>query len=275
MSDVHLDPRRYQGEYGVDGDFNVVPARWQAVIVAAVCLALAAATVACLAAGAVLVATVTAVTTIFVVFTMASYLYITRIGKFEVWASILADLRLRGDEEVLDLGCGRGALLLAAAKLLPDGRAFGIDLWRADQTGNSPDATRRNAEREGVANRIGLHTGDMTQLPFADNTFDLVISNVAVHNIPSAAGRRAAIDEAVRVLRPGGRLAIADLWATNRHYARPHELAVSDVQRRNLGWRMWWGGPWFPTRLVTATKTPDRNQETIGDNAGDGRPRPG
>jgi SAM-dependent methyltransferase len=150
------------------------------------------------------------------VLTVASYLRTTRVGKFEVWARILAGLQLRGDEVVLDLGCGRGALLLAAAKLLPDGRAVGIDLWRADQTGNSPDATRRNAEREGVANRVELHTGDMTQLPFTDNTFDLVISNMAVHNIPSAVGRRAAIDEAVRVLRPGGRLAIADAWATNR-----------------------------------------------------------
>jgi arsenite methyltransferase len=189
------------------------------------------------------------------VLTVASYLRTTRVGKFEVWARILAGLQLRGDEDVLDLGCGRGALLLAAAKLLPDGRAVGIDLWRADQTGNSPDATRRNAEREGVANRVELHTGDMTQLPFTDNTFDLVISNMAVHNIPSAVGRRAAIDEAVRVLRPGGRLAIADAWATNRHYAQLHELALSDVQRRNLGWRMWWGGPWFPTRLLTAVKS--------------------
>ena len=254
MADVHLDPRRRQGEYGIDGDFNVVPALWQFVIVAAVFLVLAAVTATCLAAGAVAAGTVTAVITAFVVFTVASYLYTTKAGKFEVWARVLADLRLHGNEDVLDLGCGRGAVLLAAAKLLPDGRAVGIDLWRADQTGNSPDVTRRNAEREGVVGRVELHAGDMTRLPFPDNTFDLVISNLAVHNIPSAAGRRAAIDEAVRVLRPGGRLAIADLWATSQHYARLRELALSDIQRRNLGWRMWWGGPWFPTRLLTATK---------------------
>jgi arsenite methyltransferase len=254
MSEIHLDPRGHRGDYGVDGDFSLIPARWQAVIVVAVCVALAATTAACLTAGAVLAGTLTAVVTVFVVITVASYLYTTRMGKFEVWARVLADLRLRGDEDVLDLGCGRGALLLAAAKLLPDGRAVGIDLWRADQTGNSLDATRRNAVREGVADRVELHTGDMRQLPFADKTFDLVISNIAVHNIPTAAGRRAAIDEAVRVLLPGGRLAIADLWATSRHYAWLRQLDVSDVQRRNLGWRMWWGGPWLPTRLITATK---------------------
>lgn len=256
MSDSRLDPRHRRGEYGVDGDFSVVPARWQAVIAAAVCVGLLAVTVVCLVAGALVAGAVTGVGTVLLVFTVATYLYTTLVGKFEVWARVLADLRLRGDENVLDLGCGRGALLLAAAKLLPDGRAVGIDLWRADQTGNGPDATRRNAEREGVADRVELHTGDMTRLPFQDNTFDVVISGIAVHNIPSATGRRAAIDEAVRVLRPGGRLAIADLWATSRHYAQLRELGLSDVRRRNLGWRMWWGGPWFPTRLVTATKSP-------------------
>jgi len=57
-------------------------------------------------------------------------------------------------------------VLLAAAELLPR-RAVGIDLWRPDQTGNSIDATLRNAAREGVAVRVALHR-DMTRLPFAD-----------------------------------------------------------------------------------------------------------
>ncbi|HXO78771.1 MAG TPA: SAM-dependent methyltransferase, partial [Mycobacterium sp.] len=63
-----------------------------------------------------------------------------------------------------------------------------------------------------------------------------------------------ALDQAVRVLRPGGRLAIADLRETGQHANHLRELGWRNVQRRNLGWRMWYGGPWFATRLVTATK---------------------
>nr|WP_241178606.1 class I SAM-dependent methyltransferase [Mycobacterium sp. P7213] len=152
------------------------------------------------------------------------------------------------------MGCGRGAVLCAAAKRLPDGRAIGVDLWQADQTDNSADATRANAALEGVADRIEVSTGDMTALPLPDASVDLVVSNLAIHNIGSREGRRRALAEAARVLRPGGRLAIADLWEIRRHAAQLREMGWRDVTWRNLGWRMWYGGPWTSTRLVTATK---------------------
>src|SRR5262249_58494312 len=97
------------------------------------------------------------------------------------------------------------------------GRAVGVDRWRkSDQSGNAADATRRNAVAEGVADRVGLYTADMAALPFADGRFDVVLSSVAVHNLKGRAGRDRAIGEAVRVLRPGGRLMIADIVATGR-----------------------------------------------------------
>jgi SAM-dependent methyltransferase len=250
-----VDIQHRRGAYGVDGNFRVISAPWLAALHAALIAGLVALTVRNAVSGARVGTVITGAPALALTLAVACYLRTTRIGKFEVWSRILGELRLRGDEQVLDLGCGRGAVLLMAAELLPRGRAVGIDLWLADQTGNSPDAARRNAEREGVADRVELHTGDITQLPFPDNAFDLVISNMAVHNIPSAAGRRAAIDEAVRVLRPGGRLAIADPLATNRYRTRLRELGLADVRRRNLGWRMWWGGPFLATRLVTATKS--------------------
>jgi ubiquinone/menaquinone biosynthesis C-methylase UbiE len=113
---------------------------------------------------------------------------------------------------------------LIAAKLVPRGSVVGVDIWRADQTGKSMEATRANAEAEGVTDRVELHTRDMTDLELPDGSFDLVVSNLAIHNLPDDDARRSAIDEAVRVLRPGG------------------------------GWRAWWGLPFFRTHAVTATK---------------------
>jgi SAM-dependent methyltransferase len=94
----------------------------------------------------------------------------------------------------------------------------------------------------------------MKELPFEDGSFGLVVSSIAIHNIKGRAGRQRAIDEAVRVLRPGGRLLVADLWGTRQYRARLAKLGMLDTCRRSLGWRMWWGGPWLPTRMVTATK---------------------
>jgi arsenite methyltransferase len=149
---------------------------------------------------------------------------------------------------------GRGAVLLAAAKLLPRGRAIGVDLGRADRTSNSPEAMLSNAALEGVAERVEVHTADMTDLPFDDESIDLIVSSLPIHNIPSGSGRQQAISEAARVLRPGGRLAIADLWATRQHARQLRTLGWDNVRRYNLGWRMWWGGPWLPTHLLTASK---------------------
>jgi ubiquinone/menaquinone biosynthesis C-methylase UbiE len=97
----------------------------------------------------------------------------------------------------------------------------------------------------------------MTALPFEDNSFDLVLSSLAIHNISGRAGREKAINEAVRVLRPGGRLMIVDIRATGQYQAQLAKIAMNDVARRRLGWRFWWCGPWAATGLVTATK-PDR-----------------
>jgi ubiquinone/menaquinone biosynthesis C-methylase UbiE len=94
----------------------------------------------------------------------------------------------------------------------------------------------------------------MRALPFADDSFDIVVSSLAIHNVKGAAGRDQSIDEAVRVLRPGGRLLIADIFATRGCFARLNELGMLNVSRRGLGMRLWWGGPWVPTYLVRATK---------------------
>jgi ubiquinone/menaquinone biosynthesis C-methylase UbiE len=99
----------------------------------------------------------------------------------------------------------------------------------------------------------------MRALPFGDATFDLIVSNIAIHNVSGRENRARAIDEAVRVLRPGGRLMVADIFSAPEYRARLGALGLQAVEQRNLGWRMWWGGPWVPTRLVTARKGPTRS----------------
>jgi arsenite methyltransferase len=250
MSGTHDDLDRPRGDYGVDAPL------WPAALIAA-----GAAFVA-LAVGLWLVGTgawavLPLLAGLWFGASAASYLFTTRVGKFLVWADLLRQLDLRGDERVLDMGCGRGAVLLKAAQLVPAGRAIGIDLWKgSDQSGNSPDVTRRNAEREGVADRIDLHTGDMTAVLLADASVDLVVSSLAIHNIESAEGRAQALDEAVRVLKPGGRLVIADLRYVAGEYAgRLRERGMQEVRHRRLGWRFWYGGPWAAADLVTARRS--------------------
>lgn len=191
----------------------------------------------------------------FMLLSSAYYVYTTRRGKFLSWAQLLAELQLKGDEQVIDLGCGRGAVLLMAASLLPLGKTYGVDLWRSqDQSGNAPDTTLHNARLEGVVERVELRTADMRRLPFAENAFDVVLSSLAIHNIPDAADRLQVINEAVRVLKPGGKLLIVDIHGAPSYAGRLRELGMAEVMCHMLDWHFWYGGPWVAARLVKAYK---------------------
>src|SRR6187401_2235213 len=142
-------PRR-RGSYGIDAPYAL-----GAVAIVAVAYLVMAVVVA-VTSGAARMLLPAAVMAIIAAFLFHATLW----GKFLVWAELLDGLGLRGDERILDLGCGRGAVLLLAAERLTTGRAVGVDLWqRADQSGNCEAATRRNAVAEGVADRVELHTG--------------------------------------------------------------------------------------------------------------------
>src|SRR5690349_10888042 len=133
-------------------------------------------------------------------------------GKVREREVYLDLLEWRGDERVLDVGCGRGLYLIGAAKRLTTGRAIGVDVWQAeDLSGNRPEATSNNAVIEGVADRVEVRTADARKLPFDDASFDVVVSSAALHNIYDAGERQTAVREVARVLKVGGRVLIADV----------------------------------------------------------------
>lgn len=157
---------------------------------------------------------------------MASSYY----GKFRARDRLLDSLHLRGDETVLDVGCGHGLLLIAAAKRLPRGRSIGIDLWsQVDQGNNSREATLQNAALEGVAERVEVRDGDMRKLPFADASVDVVVANLAIHNISSRDGRREAISEIVRVLKIGGQVALMDFKHVGQYCEDLKKNGIADA----------------------------------------------
>jgi arsenite methyltransferase len=163
------------------------------------------------------------------------------VGKKRVRDRLVAALALSGNERVLDAGCGLGLALIGCAKKLTTGKAIGIDLWAAkDLSNNNPDATRANAVTEGVADRVEVETGDITKLPFPDASFDAVVSMTVIHNIPSREARDQALRELVRVLKPGGRIAIFDLLHTSRY---TEVLQGAGMKVRDLGTDLLWFMP--------------------------------
>ncbi|MGW5362859.1 class I SAM-dependent methyltransferase [Actinopolymorpha pittospori] len=243
MSRIHR-----RGSYGVDAPF--VPLGFAGAAVALTVVGVVATVMRGIAVG-----WLPFLLAALMVVSLLVYMHATWRGKFQVWSRLLDELGLRGHERLLDIGCGRGAVLLMAAGRLDSGRAVGVDLWRTvDQSGNAQEVTERNAVAEGVSDRVELHTGDMMALPFESDGFDAVVSSLAIHNVRTPEGRARAIDEAVRVLRPGGRLVVTDISATGEYLRRLTALGLVDVRVRPLGWRMWWGGPWMSTRVVSATK---------------------
>jgi len=141
-------------------------------------------------------------------------------GKFRHRDRMLAMIPWTGAENVLDVGTGRGLLALGAARRLTTGTAVGIDVWSAkDLTGNSADAFLANAEAEGVAERVAVKSADARKMPFPDASFDVVLSNVCLHNIADEEGRADACREIARVLRPGGVALVSDFLHTG-DYAR-------------------------------------------------------
>jgi arsenite methyltransferase len=124
--------------------------------------------------------------------------------------------RIESGAVVLDLGCGAGTDLLIAAQMTgPSGRVIGIDM-----TTGMLDRARASAAEMGL-DKVELHESLIESLPLEDASIDVVISNGVIDLVPD---KDAVFDEIDRVLRPGGRLQVADVVI--------HEEVSEDARKR-------------------------------------------
>ncbi|MFT3799385.1 class I SAM-dependent methyltransferase [Microbacterium sp.] len=183
------------------------------------------------------------------------YWHASLLGKFAIWDRLLRRVSLSTGDRVLDLGCGRGSVAIMTAIRYPEASVTGIDLWRVgDQSGNSRSAAEANTALNGIGERLAFDTGDMTSLPYPDATFTLITASLSLHNIHTPEGRRMAIQEAVRVLAPGGRVLIVDIQRTREYAAELQRLGLTVSGPTRLGWRSWWTGPWMAATELDAIR---------------------
>jgi arsenite methyltransferase len=169
------------------------------------------------------------------------FLLYVKVGKFKHRDFMLNMHLWRGDEQVLDVGCGRGLLLAGAAKRIlaldPNeigrGHATGIDVWsNVDMGGNSSAATLHNLTLEGVAHRCTLVSQPAQEMTFPNESFDVIVSNLCLHNIYEKLPRLLALNQIVRVLKPGGIALISDYKRTKEYAAEFASLGLIVEKKR-------------------------------------------
>ena len=139
---------------------------------------------------------------------------------------------------------GTGVMLIGVAKRLKAGRVTGVDL------SGEADIAKENAKLEGVADKVQrIDVCETPKFVYPDNHYDVVVSMLALHNAGEFDVREQLVREMVRILKPGGQLAIYDVLYTGDYAEALRAAGVQNVELSPVSW------PWcLPTRTVTARK---------------------
>lgn len=163
----------------------------------------------------------------------AGYLvWSSRTGVDRLLDGLVTDLALQGKERILDVGCGQGRLLLKLAAAAPGAKIEAVDVFlRRARTGNTLDAASANIEAAGIADRVTVREHDLTDLPFRDGSFEVVVSSLALHNLPLAKDRGKAMQEMIRVAKPGGTVVVLDIGKAFEYAAWLEDAGFLDLDK--------------------------------------------
>lgn len=134
--------------------------------------------------------------------------------------------------QLLDIGCGSGALSIRAALRYPGARVTGIDFWGPGWNYKESQC-RANAQAMGVERRIHFEKQDAGRMDFEDNSFDGAVSNFVFHEVRSQPDKRQVVREALRVVKPGGRFVFHDLFLEEKLYGDIEEFA-EELRREGI-----------------------------------------
>lgn len=152
----------------------------------------------------------------------------SKFGKFKHRDRMLGMIDWKGDEQVLDVGTGLGLLMIGAAKKLKSGKAVGIDIFASsDLSNNTIKQLKRNAELEHVSDRIEIVEENIIKTSLPHNSYDVILSNLCLHNIPKSADREKACEEISRLLKPSGALIISDFKHTGAYAKTFRKLGMT------------------------------------------------
>lgn len=158
-------------------------------------------------------------------FAYARYLFSPQGGNIQdrVRGLVPSNLEWDGAGQILDIGCGSGSLTIELAKKYQGTQIIGIDYW-GKQWEYSKKLCEKNAEIEGVAERVTFQKASAAALPFDNASMDVVVSNLVFHEVGGVKDKKELIREALRVVKKGGKFAFQDLFLWKQIYGEHDEL---------------------------------------------------
>lgn len=158
-------------------------------------------------------------------FAYARHLFAAQGGNVQgfIWSTVLERLDWNGQGQALDIGCGSAALTILLARKYPDAKVVGVDQW-GKKWEYSKTLCERNAAIEGVSDRTMFQKASASSLPFPDEFFDAVVSNLVFHEVVDVKDKQQLVRKALRVVRKGGKFAFQDLFLMKSVYGEVDAL---------------------------------------------------